>query len=81
MEAIDKSTEIMNCTEEKCEGTIDLKKDVWLQTGCHTSSPAHPCTVCGRLHFYYEMESKVYGVENRQEMKVFLIGEKIDLRK
>lgn len=41
----------MNCKEKDCSGNIDLKKIIHLRTGCHSSTAAYPCNICGRIHW------------------------------
>ena len=47
----------MECQEAGCTNEIDMQTIKRLQIGCsgcgcgRTSANAHPCTVCGRLHW------------------------------
>jgi hypothetical protein len=57
----------MVCKETKCDGEIDASVKVYLQTSCHSSSLAHPCGKCGRVHW-----PQGEAVFNRPGNKVFL---------
>lgn len=37
-----------------CGSSIDMNTVVSLQTSCHGSTPAMPCSKCGLLHFHGE---------------------------
>jgi hypothetical protein len=70
----------MNCVEPKCDGEIDLENGTGLQTGCHSSTTAFPCKVCGRLHFLQgdEVHKIPFGVLNGpHDERVFLIDNQI----
>ncbi len=41
----------MNCEGRGCAGVVDESVRISLQTGCHSTTPAHPCSTCGLLHF------------------------------
>lgn len=42
----------MQCRDYRCrKGEVNTGEKVMLQTGCNSAAPAHPCTVCGRLHW------------------------------
>jgi len=38
------------CSKKGCKGTVDLKKTVYVHSGCYNMEPTHPCKVCGTLH-------------------------------
>ena len=41
----------MNCSGKECRGTIDTSQTVALHTGCSSFRSAHPCKICGMLHW------------------------------
>lgn len=42
----------VKCNDIKCQGEIDFKKAVSIQTGCNSLSAGYPCKDCGLLHTF-----------------------------
>lgn len=62
------------CKDQKCgKGTIDKTQRISLRTGCSSFSVAHPCSVCGRLHW----GSDGLPVSNRSEHAAYFKDGKI----
>lgn len=40
------------CQMEGCGGLLDKENTLFLQTGCHSTSPCVVCGTCGRVHSY-----------------------------
>jgi len=57
----------MKCSEESCDGNVDLKKPVFVQTSCLTSERAFSCSKCERLHW-----KNGQGIINRAGSKMFV---------
>lgn len=60
----------MKCRDRMCRvGEIDMSKviTVRMRIGCIESSIAHPCSLCGRLHF-----ANGRPISNRRRHRAFL---------
>jgi len=70
----------MKCTDESCDGKINVSQSVSLQTGCHSGTIVFPCNICGFLHKLSgdEVHKIPIGMARRSGERVFLKNGKIE---